>query len=204
MRVPSLFLLLTAATALPAALVAQRPDLDLSAGVLKGEGRISLGTAWTFAVGPVSAGAGPRLTSYQGSPRTFTRRGGDASLPRTVRLDPAVTGLNLMVTGEVRLLPALSAGANLDLAGVATGPVRRDAGVRSHPSHGSLFLYGHKDRGSLNSEFYLRLRLGERWALRGGLSHYVVGYTGEAGGASGRYDRFHSVPFLGVGYRFGR
>lgn len=200
----ALSLLACLAAALPLAASAQAPFLDLSAGLRKQEGRASLSTAWTFSIGPISAGAGPRLTTYQGSPRTFTRRGGDASLPQTVRLDPAVTGLNLMVTGELRLLPMLTAGANLDLAGIALGPERAVAGDRFHPSHGSLFLYGHKDRGSLNSEFYLRLRLGDRWAVRGGLSHYVVGYTGTAGGATARYDRFHSVPFLGFGYRFGR
>ena len=66
------------------------------------------------------------------------------------------------------------------------------------PARGSLFIYGDRDRGSLNSEFFLGLQAGSALTLRGGVSHYVTGYRGMAGGASTRYLRFDTVPFLAL------
>jgi len=180
---------------------AQRPTWDLSAGLRDRSGRAALSALWQLRFGPLSIGAGPRLTAYQGAPGRFTRRGGDTTLPDTARVDPGVFGLNLMVSGGIDVVGPLGVGANLDLAGAALGPSRRVGSVKFTPSHGSLFLYGHRDRGSLNSEFFVRLKVGPRWTARAGLSHYVVGYTGTASGQTGRYDRFTSVPFVAVSFR---
>jgi hypothetical protein len=192
---------LIAVLLLPLTLAAQHSTLDLSGGVGGRAGRIAASASAAWQLGPLTVGAGPRLTAYAGAPARFTHRGGDIGLPDTVRLDQAVVGLNLMVFGELRLLAPIAVGANLDLIGGAIGPTRSVGGATYRPSHGSLFLYAHKDHGSLNSEFYIRVAPRESWSLRGGLSHYVLGYTGHAPGLTGRYDRFHSVPFVALSLR---
>jgi len=103
-----------------------------------------------------------------------------------------------MVSGELKLIRQLGAGANIDLAGVAAGPSRRSGPALLEPARGSVLLYGDNDRGSLNSEFFLRLSPNRRLRLRGGVSHYVVGYRGSDANTRTRYLRFDTVPFLAV------
>ena len=187
---------------IPGALLAQRPGFDLSGGLANQAGRAAISALWSIRLGPLSLGAGPRLSAYQGGSQVFTRRAGStADLPDTVLLDPSVVGVNAEVVGELVLGGPVSLGANLDLLGVAVGPTRRVAGNDFQPGHGSLFQYGNRDRGSLNSEFYVRLRVSGPWEVRGGLSHYVVGYTTSSAGGQGRYQRFQTVPFVGIAYR---
>ena len=186
---------------LPAALSAQQPALDLSGGLRDHAGRAAVSASWSVQLGPLSLGAGPRLTTYQGRPQLLRRRAGTTvGLPDSVRLDPSLAGLNLMVAGELTVVGPVTLGANLDLLGVALGPTRSVAGNDFQPGRGSLFLYGHRDRGSLNSELYLRLRGSGPWAVRGGVSHYVIGYTASLAGRQDRYNRFHTVPFVAITY----
>jgi hypothetical protein len=193
---------LIVALAIPTLLAAQRPALDLSGGFRDRGGRVSLAASRGFRLGALTVGAGPRLTLYQGARVRLTNRGATApALPDTVRLDPSLVGLNLMVDGELDLIGPLGVGANLDLLGLALGPRRGAAGTDYSPAHGSLFLYGRRDRGSLNSEYFVRVMAGGSWAFRAGVSHYVIGYTGRAGNDQTRYSRFLTVPFVAVSYR---
>lgn len=99
----------------------------------------------------------------------------------------------------------LGVGASIDLAGVATGPRRAAGAVELKPARWSLLQVGTGDRGSLNSEFYLSLRVSRRVRARAGASHYVLGYRGNDGATgppSARYQRFETVPFVAV--RLGR
>jgi hypothetical protein len=109
--------------------------------------------------------------------------------------------LNLAVTGELRIVPALSVGANLDLAGLNAGSARTVGGILYAPPRGALFLYGDRDRGALNSDFYLRLQASSHLAIRGGLSHYLTGYRTEGDAPEARYLRFETVPFAAVQWR---
>lgn len=194
--------LLMAAQLLPvSALGAQQRAMDLSFGLGDRAGRASVAVSWSLRLGPVSLGVGPRLTVYGGAPVLFTRRGGDLTLPDTATIDPGVAGLNLQVLAEMRLVGPIGLGANLDVAGGAVGPSRTRGSVVYRPSYGSLFLYGHRDRGSLNSEFFIRMTASPRWQVRGGLSLYVLGYTGTVVGSAARYNRFLSVPFIAVTMR---
>lgn len=180
---------------------AQRIDWDGSVGVSRDAWRAAATGIWRVEVGrSLRLGVGARLSRYGGESSSYRSpdENRPAALPLRVRLAPSVWGLNLAVEGQVRVLGPLAVGANLDLAGIATGSSRRDSGLRLEPARGSLFRYGDRDRGSLNSEYFLGLQAGSALALRAGVSHYVTGYRGTAGGVSTRYLRFDTVPFLAL------
>lgn len=149
---------------------------------------------------------GGRLTWYGGDTVAFTLRGEPGGcvpgvidcVPPRVDLAPAVVGVNLFGELAFRVARRVTIGANLDLVGVAIGPER--GGRR--PARGSLFLYGNRDRGSLNSEFFGAVTVSERVSVRAGMSHYVVGYdqAGDGGGRS-RYQRFFDAGFVAVRLR---
>lgn len=181
---------------------AQGWSADLSVGSAGDAWRAAVAVPWHLPVGQrLVLGIGPRVSYYAGSPARYRNRGRTSTaLPSRVSIDPSLAGLNLMVLAEVKLVPRVRVGANLDLLGVAAGPSRNDGAVELTPARGSLFLYGNADRGSLNSEFYLGVSPAPGLTIRGGFSHYVTGYRGEAGGSTTRYLRFDSVPFLAVGW----
>jgi hypothetical protein len=153
---------------------------------------------WSFG-SRLSVGGGLRFTRYGGKSREFGNQNtATDNLPDTLTLDPEVWGINVMVAAELRVTAMLSAGANLDLVGVAWGPDRTSGSATIKPARGSMFRYGNADRGSLNSEFFLAARLAPRLTVRGGLSHYVVGYAAEAGAETGRYLRFEDAVFVAL------
>jgi hypothetical protein len=183
----------------PAIAHGQRAAVDASFGVAERSWRLAVGALRQFRLGDrIQVGAGPRLTRFGGETRSYRAPDASSAFPRRIDLTPEVWALNLMVMSEVRLAGPLSAGANLDLAGVAGGPSQRVGRERLRPARGSLFLYGDNDRGSLNSEFYLRLAVARRLAVRAGASHYVTGYRVANGPERPRYLRFDTVPFIAL------
>ncbi len=182
---------------------------DLSAGFGTGAGRIAAAGWLPFelAQGRVRIALGMRLTGYAGETRSFANRDGvQGALVSALPVDPSVYALNVAVAGDVQLGARLGVGANIDLAGVAAGPQRVAGAVELKPARWSVLQVGNGDRGSLNSEFYLSLRVSHRVQARAGASHYVLGYRGtdSASGSqpSARYQRFETVPFVAV--RLGR
>jgi len=183
----------------PAAAGAQQLDLDGSWGYTSEAWRAAVSSQWHLRAGHLSLGAGLRLTRYAGREATYRNQGEvSAALPATLPIDPDVWGLNLMVSGAVPLVGPVGAGANIDLLGFAAGSSRRSGTAVVEPARGSLLLYGDNDRGSLNSEFFVMVRLGSAVGLRGGMSHYVVGYHVSSGGITTRYLRFDTVPFIAI------
>ncbi len=184
----------------PFHLQAQAISGDLSVGATDRARRVSVGIAWSHPVGSrIRFGLGPRLTLYGGDAASYRRVGGGNTFPDHLVLTPAIAAVALAVSGDVRLTGSLALGANLDLLGLTAGPSRQQDGVDLAPGRGAIFLYGNRDRGSLTSEFFARWRLTPRWAVRGGLSHYVTGYQQRHG--EGRYLRFETVPFAAVQWR---
>jgi len=185
----------------PGLVQAQGWSADLSVGAASDAWRAAVAVPWQLPVGErLVLGIGPRVTYYAGDPARYRNRGRTTiALPSRVTLDPSLAGVNLMVLAEVKLVPRVRAGANLDLAGLAAGPSLQVGAAEFTPARGSLFLYGNADRGSLNSEYYLRVAPAAGWSVRGGFSHYVTGYQGKAGGTTSRYLRFDSVWFLALG-----
>jgi len=119
--------------------------------------------------------------------------------------------LNLAAYANYRVLAAVEAGFNIDVIGLGFGPARiadsRSTDSRyqgryaAQPSSFNLLQGGKRDRGTLNSEFYLAYWFGPRAGVRVGASHEVAEYTLAAPLAYGN-DRFrHSstLAFMSFG-----
>ena len=184
---------------LPGAASGQVVALDGSIGRTGSSWRISAAALGEVRLGSrVRLGAGARVSRFGGDAKSYrTHDPRPAGLASRIRLAPEVWALNLFVSAELNLVGPIGAGANIDLAGVATGPSQQVGSVRLAPARGSLFQYGDNDRGSLNSEFYLSLRAGQNLRLRAGASHYVTGYR-VTSGQEPRYLRFDTVPFIAL------
>lgn len=200
MRPPFLLILAGFSCLAPAPGAAQHLTADLSVG--------ASGSAWRSAATflyqvdvarRAQLGAGVRLTRFGGDHVRYRSVGSrPTGFPTHLDLAPNMWALNLAVAAQLRLHGPLSAGANLDLAGVAAGPTRTAGAVTARPARGSVFLYGNRDRGSLNSEFFLAVRVRNHVGLRVGVSHAVTGYRGTSNSGSARYLRFNTVPFVAV------
>jgi hypothetical protein len=181
---------------------------DVSIGLNGDAGRFSIGAMRDVDLVPGrwSVGTGVRATAYAGAVTDFRNRGTvTGALVTRVPIDPAVYGINAVVATDLRIAGPVHLQFNLDVAGFAAGPAYRSGSLDASPASGSLFLYGSRDRGSLNSELAVSIALTPRLRLRAGSSHYVLGYrvadrssgTGAAAPTS-RYQRFFTVPFLAL------
>lgn len=147
---------------------------------------------------------GLRGTAYTGDAVTFASRSDETgTFGGDVVIEPSVYGVNLLGEIGARLGRRFAIGFNLDVFGVATGPDRATAAGVTSPAALSLFLYGNNDRGSLNSELFLAVRVSEAIRLRLGFSHYVIGYESEGNASfdATRFQRFQDAGFIAV--RFG-
>lgn len=196
-----------------------RQTVDLAGGA--GRGLYSGAVAWNHLyewLPRVSAGLGARLSTFTGAGhhRYTTAPKGlrDAGRIRELRVhEPLVTSLNLQLVATIRLLPRVEAGLDLDLAGVSFGPGRRAlsgspdprfGGVQEvEPSRLNAFLWAARDRGSLDSEFFLAWWATDRVVVRAGVSHHVTEYRTDRALDDGnrRFRLSRSLGFLAVGWR---
>lgn len=88
---------------------------------------------------------------------------------------PLTHSINVMINLGYNISPKWYAGFNIDLIGYSFG--RKTSGIFTHngitktdpmskPSAFNILLTGDHDKGSLNSEFYLRYKLNDRWNAR--------------------------------------
>ncbi|HSE66896.1 MAG TPA: hypothetical protein VLB12_07915 [Gemmatimonadales bacterium] len=178
--------------------MAQRLTWSASVGAGGGSWRAATAASWHVQVNPwLQLSLGPRLTRFGGNTKSYRiHDAGSTTLPANLSLAPEVWALNVAVGAEVQPVDLFALGANLDLAGLATGSALSTADATLEPARWSLFRYGHRDLGSLNSEAYIAVPL-RHLRIRAGISHFVTGYT-VSGQSSARYLRFDTVPFLGV------
>jgi hypothetical protein len=195
-------------------------SLDASIALASGRGTAAISWNHLYAAWPdrLSLGIGARVTTLVvDGPLAF--RTGDAALDdagavnRLVLDDARVTSLNLQVLAIVRVAGPLEAGFDLDLAGFSFGPRRRGryeatdprfAGVQeAKVARLDLFRAGIRDRGQLNSEFFVGARLGPTWTVRAGIGHAVTGYRSAVPLDHGNRDfkRFTTQGFVGVSAR---
>ena len=160
-------------------------------------------------------GLGLRST-FVGGPVELTPAGAvnvPAGVVDTLQLDAAALLLNVSGHFSLVLTRRLEAGLNIDLAGVGFGSSRaasyraRPGGSatseQASPSSANLFLYGSKDRGSLNSEFFGAWAATDRLTIRGGLSHQLVEYRADRKLTSNtdRFRQYANLLFVGARIR---
>lgn len=139
-------------------------------------------------------GVGGRLTSYFGEKKDFITAG-PASLTRSFtfpflivfagqneeNLDtlnvqrPLITSINASFNLGYHITPRLYGGVNIDVIGFSFG--RKSSAILTSngttqtepdakPSSFNLLLTGDHDLGSLNSEFFLRYRIANKWSMK--------------------------------------
>ena len=166
---------------------------DFAAGVGDGKSSASASLTWARATGPgarVLLRYGVRSTWAMGDLELTAAGAHDvpAGVVDTLRVRNAGALMVNVVGGiGIRLAPRLEAAMNIDLTGFGVGgertaeyrtsPTAAPSDERAAPSGANLFLYGSKDRGSLNSEFFAAWRARDRVVVRAGLSHLLTEYS---------------------------
>jgi hypothetical protein len=193
-----------------------RVDLAFGAGSQRFTGALSFAHQFAVALDRrLRIGYGGRYSFFRGSDLRFRTadRGelkGNPTDHALVR-DPAIHALNLAAYVSVRPLRQIELGFNIDVLGVGFGPERLlepegpgEPSVPGSPSSFNLLRGGRRDRGTLDSEFYIGWQPGRRFIVRAGLSHYVAEYKAESpfSGGSTRLRIDSNLAFLSLGYRF--
>jgi hypothetical protein len=194
--------------------------LDASVAVARERGALAVSWNHLYAAWPgrLALGVGARATTFRArGPLVF--RTGDPALARPEQVnrlvleDPWVTSVNLQLLAVVRVAGPIEAGIDLDVVGFSFGPRRSGRYEATDPRFAGtqaarvaaldLFLGETRDRGQLNSEFFVGVRLDPTWTVRAGLSHVVTGYRSVAPLDHGNrdFERFTTQVFAGVSAR---
>lgn len=126
--------------------------------------------------------------------------------------------LNLSINLAYNLSSKFSIGFNIDAIGVTFGrnssSILQTNGVlkkesSTKPYAFNLLLTGENDLGTLNSEFFIKYQLNNKWALRGVLQHFFVEYQTKTqkqivpnGTMNDRFRNISDMVGLGVSYTF--
>jgi len=152
-------------------------------------------------------GVGGRWTSYFGSKKDFLTSG-PAKYTRSYTVPfviffagqeeqnfdtltlqrPLTHSVNVMINLGYSFAPKWYAGCNIDVIGFTFG--RKTSGVftsngitvtdpAAKPSSFNLLLTGDHDKGTLNSEFYLRYKIAERWSVKALYQFLFVEYQSQ-------------------------
>jgi len=178
---------------------------DVAVGVANSQGAISVSYVHLWKLGAkkkFALGLGGRLTSYIGTNQYYTTAPAELTSGSTgpgvifkddipanidsffIRSSQA-NCLNVSVNFEYPVSKKLTAGFNIDLIGFSFGGSRggtyingaNTATVDASPTPFNLLLVSDNDKGSLNSELYLRYFLNERIALKLGAQFLFTEYT---------------------------
>jgi len=128
-----------------------------------------------------------RITSESTSPLIFFKESIAENLDTLLIQSPQVNFVNLMVNLEYRILPKLTVGFNIDAFGFSLGAKTRSnfmsnnhgKNVDANPTPFNILLISDNDRGSLNSELYLKYFFSDKWSLKGGAQFLFTEYTTE-------------------------
>ncbi len=171
--------------------------VDLAGTVGKNQGSVAGSYVYNWRVGQkrkFEIGIGTRITTYFGTKKDFLTA--PAKLARSITFPfvivfagqqeknfdtltvqrPLTTSVNFTANLGYHLSPHWYAGFNIDVIGFTfgknTNAVFTSNGIMvteplAKPSPFNLLLTGDNDLGSLNSEFFLKYSINQRWAVRG-------------------------------------
>jgi len=150
----------------------------------------------------IVAGLGARFTSYLGKnqyyitapaeltsgdtgPGVIFKENIDANIDTFLIKTAQVNSLNLLVTLGYNVSTKLLLRFNIDLIGFSFGKsangnyINGSQGAMepSDPTPFNLLLVSDNDKGSLNSEFFARYLLKDKWGVKGGVQFHFTEYT---------------------------
>ena len=216
----------------------QFADITSTIGTSQGSGAIAYVHNWNIGKKQrIEVGIGARWTTYFGTKRDFLTAG-PAKKTRTSTTPfliffagqeeqnfdtltvqrPLTNSLNLTVNLGYNLSRKWYAGFNIDLIGFSFG--RKGSGIltsngitviepNAKPSTFNVLLTGDHDRGTLNSEFFVKYKLDDRWALKAVYQFIFVEYETETrkqtfsdGSTNSRFRNKANNFGLGLAYHF--
>lgn len=125
------------------------------------------------------------LTSGSTGPGVIFKENIEANIDTFLIRDAQVNALNLAVTLGYNFSERLMLRFNIDAVGFSFGKSTtgnyingsQGAVESSSPTAFNALLISDNDKGSLNSAFFARYLVGEKWALKGGLQFLFTEYT---------------------------
>jgi len=166
---------------------------DLTLGFGSGQSTVSFGYFKNWNVGKKQSfyiGTGVRLSNAFGRNQVFTSApaslaANDANVDSLFSSRSSTYAFNAILNLGYHLSPKLDVGFNIDLIGFSFGPSRiklfTGNGAQSAPSAQptslNILLVGNNDRGTLNSEFYLRYKVSKKWGIKLAYQHFFTELT---------------------------
>jgi hypothetical protein len=181
--------------------------IDATFGIAKYQGTLSLSYVHTWRIGAkqkLGIGLGGHFTSYLAANQYYTTApatltSGSTS-PTIIFQDniqsnidtfliksPQVNSINLSIHIDYQLSKKITAGFNIDAIGFSFGGSRTGNYINgasgkmlsATPTPFNILLISDNDKGSLNSEFYFRYFLNDKWGLKAGAQFLFTEYTTE-------------------------
>ncbi|MBL0743299.1 hypothetical protein [Chryseolinea lacunae] len=126
-----------------------------------------------------------KLTSESTSPLIFFKENVEANIDSLVIQTAQVTMVNVMLNLDYRIAKKITLGFNIDMLGFSFGGRRAGnyingvAGKNTSatPTPFNILLISDNDRGSLNSEFYVKYNVREKWAAKLGAQFLFTEFT---------------------------
>ena len=179
--------------------------VDLDGAIGKSEGTMTLSFNFDKNLGRkhrIVVGGGARFTSYIGKnqyyitapaeltsgdtgPGVIFKENIDANIDTFLIKTAQVNSLNLLITLGYNVSPKLLFRFNIDVIGFSFGKSingnyingSQGAMVSADPSPFNLLLVSDNDKGSLNSEFFGRYLINDKWGIKGGIQFHFTEYT---------------------------
>ena len=115
-----------------------------------------------------------KITSGSSSPLIIFKENIQANLDSLLLSSPQANALNLMLNLHYSVSGKVSLGFNIDLIGFSFGSSQRGnyingsqgRNIKAEPTHFNIILISDNDKGTLNSEFYTRYRMNEKWSAK--------------------------------------
>lgn len=208
-------------------------DFTIGAAKYQGSVALSIVHSWRFCKNKkLGIGIGGRFTSYFGanqyystapaqltsgssSPLIIFKDNLPANIDTFLVKSPQVNSVNVSINLDYRFSKKVAAGFNIDAIGFSFGGSRSGnyrngtSGKMSEasPTAFNILLISDNDRGSLNSEFYGKYFLNDRWALKLGAQFLFTEYTTatkvqQFPSANDRFRNKSLLFCLGIAYKF--
>jgi hypothetical protein len=180
-------------------------EVNATIGIGKEEGTLSVayGKDWgVFKSKKFGIGLGLRFTSYLGANQYYRTAPAKLTSGKTGPLvlfspdieenidtflikSPQVNSLNLMINLRYKFNEKILVGFNIDAIGFSFGGRKNGnyingfegAMTNAKPTSFNILLTSDNDRGSLNSELYVKYFLDEKWGVRAAAQFHFTEYT---------------------------
>jgi long-subunit fatty acid transport protein len=203
----------------------KKNDLNVDLGVGLGSSKISITSAFNYnwQLGKkkkIVIGTGIRYTWFSGNNINFTSApsklaADEKSVDTLLASTPNVHSLNLLINLGYNISPKLQVGFSIDVVGFSFGPTGNPTFIsdgkskvsEANPTKANILLIGDNDIGSLNSFFYAKYKLTERFGIKLGFQYLFneLTTTTNVQTLPTQNDRFRAksaLGYIGVTYNF--